>query len=525
MNEFLKAVATHDTFTENGAITNSTAGSALLDDFGVAGTYRARSFDDVSVSMSKIWAEDPLKAIQLTFYLRLISRTTNIRDKRTEKVQSGQGAKDEFRKRMVWLLYNHPEAFYANTWLIPVVGSYKDLWEIMVLDYTMGNQMDRTRIYSEMVHDIADESTRDLFLKYLPLTKCTSKLSSKRSVVLNTLASEFRKFSGLSAKDVRKLKAHGKAHLWQQLISNANWTGISWKSIPSRALSLLVGSKFLGNHDLEGSYNAWLETQPALPFKGYPFELGYMARTKTSHTKPYIIRTIDRQFEGMLALGRKAGGISGNVWCALDTSDSMTWESSKVPNTQVYAIDVCLSLGIYFSSLNEGAFKDHVVMFSGTSNIMKLAGTFSEKLAQCRSKFFDGGTNFQSVIDEIVRVRKTNPNIPLEDYPSTLIVISDMQFNPSGVSQKTNYERAMQKLEEAGLPKINIIWWRVNDRKVDYPSTMEDPGTYLFSGFDGNIISILLGGQTNKDSGPSISMEEAMNKCLSQEVLTHLKVN
>ena len=39
-----------------------------------------------------------------------------------------------------------------------------------------------------------------------------------------------------------------------------------------------------------------------------------------------------------------------------------------------------------------------------------------------------GSTNFQSVVDEIVRIRKSNPNIPLEDYPSTLLVVSDMQF-------------------------------------------------------------------------------------------------
>ena len=47
-----------------------------------------------------------------------------------------------------------------------------------------------------------------------------------------------------------------------------------------------------------------------------------------------------------------------------------------------------------------------------------------------------------------------NPNIPLEDYPSTLLVVSDMGFNPTNnwryqrdeVLEQTNYEAMKSKL-------------------------------------------------------------------------------
>ena len=58
-----------------------------------------------------------------------------------------------------------------------------------------------------------------------------------------------------------------------------------------------------------------------------------------------------------------------------------------------------------------------------------------------------GGTNFLSVIKRIVEIRKNNPSIPLEDYPQTLLVVSDMQFNPTG-GLDTNYQRSKAMLLE-----------------------------------------------------------------------------
>ena len=46
------------------------------------------------------------------------------------------------------------------------------------------------------------------------------------------------------------------------------------------------------------------------------------------------------------------------VYFLLDTSGSM---QCGVADTTAY--DICISLGVYFSSLNEGAFQDHVIMF------------------------------------------------------------------------------------------------------------------------------------------------------------------
>jgi len=235
MTQFLKMV----TKENPDEISKSVTGSWLLDDYANAVTYRGRSFEEISISMERIWDEDPKKALQITFYIRTISRIVNYHGVSTETSQYGLGLKDEFRKRMIWLLYNHPSIFYINAWLIPVVGSYKDLWEIMLLDLSLENRMNRKLLFKVMVHDLADESTRELFLKYMPISKSVSKLTTDRSKAINKLAIEFRDFTNLSSKDIRQLKSDSKGNLWQQLVSSNKFSNIFWESVQRGILNAL----------------------------------------------------------------------------------------------------------------------------------------------------------------------------------------------------------------------------------------------------------------------------------------------
>ena len=209
---------------------------------------------------------------------------------------------------------------------------------------------------------------------------------------------------------------------------------------------------------------------------------------------------------------------------------------SGVPGLSSY--DVCVSLGIYFSALNKGEFHNTVAMFDDTSRMLKLNGeSFTDKWYQIRNQSVAwGGTNFMSLIKLICDTRKNHPEIPLEDFPQTLIVVSDMQFNPSGSyyssygREKTNNEEMMRKLREVfpeeWVKNFKAIWWYCASRSGashDVPATMDMGGQYIFSGFDGAVISLILGGDGEIDEKTGevkqLSMEEAVLKALSQEVL------
>ena len=532
-----------DTRTENTAISHSSTGDVILDDFAKSGAFRNRGTEEIFKTMNVLWRTNPALAFKLALYLRLITR----RIKgffATEEVQKGQGNKDESLRRLLWVAYEQPEIFYKNLWLIPLIGSFKDLWVLMGIDYK--EKLDREQFFEVMARGLRNENLRALVVKYMPQIRAKSKLKTDRAKALNALAKEFAKFMDMSYKDYRKFKSsNGEAYQWQQQISRGYFDEIDFSKISGKALQLLVKGKFLANNKLEKKYTEWIESQPIAKFTGYVYELykqvsqvkGYSHLQKK--LTPYQEMTINKQFDGLVATAKKdQGGLQGNIWCALDTSGSMNW--SNLPG-DVTAMDVGLSLGIYFSALNEGAFKDHVIMFDTMSKKLHLKGTFLQKAKQVPMNAM-GSTNFQSVINEIVNIRKANPSIPIEDYPQTLLVVSDMQFNPaagrnyyrrsSGVmtqtdgTEKTNYEAAMLKLEEAGLPRINVIWWDVTGRGKDVPVREGDAGTALLSGFDGAIITQILGGQLAKDAKKpgEIDMKEVMTNALTQEILEQVQL-
>jgi hypothetical protein len=128
--------------------------------------------------------------------------------------------------------------------------------------------------------------------------------------------------------------------------------------------------------------------------------------------------------------------------------------------------------------------------------------------------------------------------MPLEDFPQTLLVVSDMEFNPCQRDywgapkyrdERTNYEEAMAKLRTV-FPKefvenFKIVWWYCTNRQTkDFPSTMEDAGTYMFSGFDGAVISFLLGGDTAVKTDKAMpTMEDIIKAAFEQEVLALIR--
>ena len=537
LKETLMGAGANGARTENGALSYATAGTTLIDQFAHAGTARGRDIATVWQEQGQLWAENPEMALKFPFYLRMITRQTNIGNgKKTDKVQRGQGARDEAFKRLLWIAKYHSDEFYRNLWLVPVVGSWKDLWVLLSMDDTLNKE----QFFRVIAEGINDENSRDLVKKYLPRIRSDKKCTSDWAKKTNALAKEFAHVVGWTYQDYRTFKSTGKAHEFQRMICSGRFKDIKWNTIPGKALLNLVSGKFLHAHGLEDSYMEWLKKQPVAKFNGYAYELGMKIGNRYCMNLSAVQKiTIDKQFDGLIETAKKDdGGIKGNVLCALDTSGSMGCVIGGGP-AGLTSYDVCVSLGIYFSELNTGAFHNHVAMFDSVSRMLELKGSFSDKWFQIRNTTTAwGDTNFQSLIDLIVDTRKRHPEIPLEDFPKTLLVVSDMQFNPAGgwsntrnAAEKTNYEAMMAKLRTAfpseWVDEFRCIWWYCAGRGAaskDVPATMDHGGQYLFSGFDGAVVSLLLGGEAKIDekTGKVVqpTMEEMVNIALTQEVLT-----
>lgn len=541
MSKFLNAVMSKDTVTANGALSNSTSGNGVLDYFAKSGMCRGRSETDVNADMAKIFGENPLEALKVVFYNRMVTRRAKgINDGETENVQRGQGQKDEFIKSLKWLENNKPDLLYKNLSLVPIVGCWKDLWyDSSATNYF--HYVNKEQVYALIEVGIKSQNHRALIAKFLPKIRSAKNVKNERHKRKNAWAKGLCKFLGWTEEDYRKFKSspENNAHLWQRQMAAKEWNSINFNTIPGRALTQFIskgkdGKSVIERHELTEKYLQWIKSKPVAKFTGYPYELFLKAKNdKRSLVERF---TYDAQFQGLLEKAKDNVNkdlLKRGVLCALDTSGSMGsfhYYGGSGTNMACQPIDVCLGLGIFFSSLIEGAFKDHVVMFDSVSKMVKLTGSLCDKVDQLKKQPVAwGGTNFQSVIDEIVRVRKHNPKIPVEDYPGVLLVVSDMQFNPTG-NDNTNYEEAMRKLAAVGLPKMTIIWWNVNAYGKDVPSKMDDAGTVLISGMDGSVVSLILEGESekvvDKETGEQRKLNplEMMKIALDQEILNFLEV-
>ena len=527
MSKFLNAMQSHNSSTWNGAVSHSTSGDSILDYFAKAGSYRNRTQSEVDADMASIFGEDEELALKAVLYNRMITRKCKGFVEETS-LQKGQGQKDEFLKSLNWLERNRPELLEKNLWLTAEVGSWKDL----VNAYLMG--LDVKWIYPLLRDGINDSYHRGLIAKFLPKIRSRRNTKNDRHKRLNLFGRGFAEYMGWSEKNYREFKSdpENSAHQFQRDMCSENWKGIDINTIPGKALFRMVsqkgrdGKSVFGRHNLEGKLIQYVKSHP-VKFNGYPYELLQAAKGDRTLVQTH---TYNAQFDSLVKKAKEECNpelLAGGVLCALDTSGSMGYLGHYGYGTSVtQPIDVCVGLGLYFSSLIEGHFKNHVCMFDNTSRIIKLNGTFCDKVDQVKRQAVAwGGTNFQSVIDEIVRVRKQNPSIPVEEFPKTLLVVSDMQFNPAGGNDKTNYEMASTKLRNVGLPEMNFIWWNVNGRYTrDVPVKKDDKGTMLLSGMDGAVLSMFFSKDVQSKTPKQLTPLEAMHQALDQEILNLVEV-
>ena len=219
MNSFVKfntlSAGANGARTENGAVSYATIGNALLDQFGKAASFRGRDIETVWSEQSQLWAENPEAALKFPFYLRMITRQSNILGgNKTEKVQRGAGARDEAFKRLLWIAKYHSDEFYRNLWLLPVVGSWKDLWVLLSFDGAE-EYLNEQKFFEVLAEGINDANHRDLVKKFMPRIRSEKKCTTPWAKRTNTLAKRFANAAGWTYKDYREFKATGKAHEFQ----------------------------------------------------------------------------------------------------------------------------------------------------------------------------------------------------------------------------------------------------------------------------------------------------------------------
>ena len=157
---------------------------------------------------------------------------------------------------------------------------------------------------------------------------------------------------------------------------------------------------------------------------------------------------------------------------------------------------VALSLGIYFAEHNTGIFKNHFIEFSDNPQLIEIKGdTFADRLRYVTSFNEVASTDLEAVFDLILNAAVRN-KVPQSELPTTLYIISDMEFNSCIENgSMTNFENAKAKFEAYGYQLPRVVFWNVQSRNKQQPVTQNEQGVALVSGCTPRLFNMVANGQ------------------------------
>jgi hypothetical protein len=170
-------------------------------------------------------------------------------------------------------------------------------------------------------------------------------------------------------------------------------------------------------------------------------------------------------------------------------------------------MDVAVSLGLYISERNEGPFKDHFITFSADPKLEHLVGSLKDRMMQLKNADWGMNTNLKAAY-KLILDQAVKHNIPQEEMPTQILVLSDMEFDAAndvrdlyGWRSKSNdswnptaQEMVKEMFSAAGYTMPSIIYWNIQSRGENVPVRFDEQGTALISGFSPSIMTSLLGG-------------------------------
>lgn len=461
------------TRTENGAVALNTTSNALLDLFGTIGSLRETTDSRVETLFAEAYKQDALAATKIAFYAR--------------DIRGGLGERKTFRTIMKYMAEYHPEALRPNLDLIGVFGRYDDLYVLIgtPLEEDMWAAMKKQ--FEEDIQNLSSGKAVSLLAKWIK----TADASSSETRRLGILTAQKLGYPVYNFKRiVRNLRK--QIRVVESLMSAGKWDEIQYSEVPSRAM--MIYRKAFMRHD-EQRFNAFINKAVKGEVKInattlFPYDIveKFLYRGESS-------KVLEAQWKALPDYVEKGN----NVLVMADVSASM---SGRPMATSI-------GLAIYFAERNTGAYHDLFMTFAGVPTIMNIKGeTLSQKIDSIkRIGFISNNTDLEAAFDKTLSIAVKN-NIPQEEMPKAIVVVSDMEIDETGNRQWTFYEKMVAKFANHGYQIPNIIFWNVNSRHDVFHADKSRRGVQLASGQSVTVFKQIL---QNLGYNPVEAMENTIN--------------
>ena len=463
MLEYLKNEANR-TFTENGAVTHVSTYSDCLDLFATIGALRSSNEQEIISRFVRAFTEDPNLALKTLFFAR--------------DVRGGLGERKVFRVCLQWLAHNAPASVKKNIPYVAEFGRWDDLLSLMGTPCEKDAMLQiKKQLNADLeAMDMGDDVS--LLAKWLPSVNA----SNAQTVAY---AKKIARFLCMTDATYRKTLVKLREHI--RIIENSlreKDYSFDYSKQPSKAMFKYRKAFYRNDGERYGEFlgkvsrgEAQLHTGTLTPYEIIkPFFYDHVGDQEAS--------AIDATWNAQEDFTRDE-----NALVVIDGSGSMYSRTDPMPAT------VALSLGIYYAERNTGAFHNHFITFSERPQLVEIKGeTILDKVRYCHDYNEVANTNIQKVFELILRTAVKN-NVPQSEMPSTLYIISDMEFDCcTRGAEMTNFEYAKKIFAEAGYDLPKVVFWNVQSRNKQQPVTQNEQGVALVSGCSPRIFSMLKSG-------------------------------
>lgn len=468
MTTFVNAVRNQEAHTENGMKAFRSTSSALTDLFFKIGAMRGQN---VIPAWTAAYVQDKELATRIALWAR--------------DIRGGAGERKLFRDILLDLAVSDPHRGVALGRKVPELGRWDDL---LVL---VGTQLE-TFAFEEI--RIALEDSNGLCAKWMPRQ--------------GDVAVKLRKHLGWTPKYYRKRLVELTKVVETQMCAK-DWDNINFNHVPSVASARY--KKAFSRHSPE-KYKAYTtalvstdpkvkETVKVNAGAVYPYDV--LKGVINSWSNRYNQDQLNHVLAQWEALPNFVGDAS--ILPLVDVSGSMT----SAVGSGITAMDVAVSLGLYLADKNKGKFKDTFLTFSDKPQLLNLQGNVLDKVKQMMKSDWAMSTNLHAAFEKILDVA-VKGNVPQEEMPSMLLILSDMQFNSCVRYDDSAIQMIRRKYENAGYNMPAVVFWNINS-KDNVPVKHNEHGVGLVSGFSPTIVKAVLSTDMEQFTPEGIMMKTIMN--------------
>jgi hypothetical protein len=471
MNSFVSAVKDQSTRTTNGMVARKSTASACVDLFFKIGASRGK---DITKDFVAAYVENKEVALRIAQWVR--------------DARGGAGEREIFRQILTYLDKHDQDAAAKLLMKVPEIGRWDDIFVV---------KSDKLKYQAYSMLGDALRAKNGLAAKWTPRKGDT--------------AVEIRNFFGMSPKFYRKSLVELTRVVESQMCSK-EWNEINFSHVPSVAHARYKKA-FFRNTPEYAKYVAELTKDPkdrTVQVKinagaVYPYDV--LKGVIGSYNKNYNATELGALQAQWDAMENFIG--DANVLPLVDVSGSMSCKAGgHASQSATTCMDVAVSLGLYCADKNKGKFKDTFLTFSSSPELLHLNGNIVQKVQQMVKSNWGMSTDLVKAMDKILSVAK-NGNVPQEEMPEVLMIMSDMQFNQCARFDDSAMQMIKRKFEAAGYTMPAIVFWNLNAHD-NVPVKHDASGVALISGFSPQIMVSVLGGDADKFTPESIMLKAVM---------------